>query len=292
MPRRPLSKINLPMCMKNYKTTRTAKTAGFTLIELLVVIAIIAILAAMLLPALAKAKARAHSIHCVSNLKQVMLGINMFSMDNNDLMPFPVLADQSPNTTRSLSLSAKCSYSLDPAGTQAHNNITAIVTPYLVRGSTNSVSVGGDADSTPSPILDCPAFVGSPAYLKAAVNQSAPDANRYGFRLRRFVAGTTLWRYGVKLLSIQQPAANAAICDADKSMPNATGGVASQTDFNYPNDTDSLQVYPQLPPTPVHGSSRNYGVFDGSARTINNRQHLSESMADTTANNGWFGIAY
>ena len=105
-------------------TPKNLSRNGFTLIELLVVIAIIAILAALLLPALASAKERAHRIGCVSNLRQLMTGSLMYAADFNGNLTAPSWYD-----TAGVTASCDRSGSDDDASWLFPNYIPSIGTP-------------------------------------------------------------------------------------------------------------------------------------------------------------------
>ena len=80
----------MPICwFASSPPPSSALRHGFTLVELLVVIAVIAILAALLLPALANAKAKAKRVACVSNMRQVGLAVNLYVAESAGRLPNP-----------------------------------------------------------------------------------------------------------------------------------------------------------------------------------------------------------
>src|SRR6201988_4702864 len=76
-----------PGAQSKIRRGRPTRNRGFTLIELLVVIAIIAILAAILFPVFAQAREKARQASCLSNMKQIGLGMTMYVQDYDETFP-------------------------------------------------------------------------------------------------------------------------------------------------------------------------------------------------------------
>jgi prepilin-type N-terminal cleavage/methylation domain-containing protein len=134
MKKRHLSPRNLQPCL-------APDRRGFTLIELLVVIAIIAILAAMLLPALARAKVSAQRTHCISNLKQLELGAQMYKHDNNDVLIPNSVGGYSTNNNQVWCPLAYIDWTGGPPSQNGNTNVSLYTQCLLAPYEVNQIAV-------------------------------------------------------------------------------------------------------------------------------------------------------
>lgn len=111
---------------------------GFTLIELLVVIAIIAILAAILFPVFARAKEAAKRTACLSNMRQIGVGLQLYLSDYDGALP--IFYDYN---------------SVPSAGNAGHKGVEVLLAPYMVSAQIGTIT-------KLNPIFLCPLDAGGP----------------------------------------------------------------------------------------------------------------------------------
>ena len=180
-------------------TIASGRKSAFTLIELLVVIAIIAILAAILFPVFAQAREKARAISCLSNCKQIGLGLQMYVQDYDETFPF--------------------SYGYAPS-TDHYFDWVEELNPYIKNGFNSKV---GGADTG---LWHCP----SDSQGGIATRSYTGNANLMG-------SGSEAWGTPNKsktLASMQRPVEIIATTEVNKGFAN--GGDQAKGVWNVPTD--------------------------------------------------------
>jgi len=190
--------------------SRLLRLCKFTLIELLVVIAIIAILASLLLPALHQAKTRAVQANCTGNMKQVAVGILIYSEDADGRTPRAhhwtgtkwELADHSPDTSACCSQGGaspnwRANRLANSLGVAPDGKLGLMIQPYL---------------GAASEVYGCPG-------MKTRVTQSNLDTGRMGYRNGLYVyeghpgSDDGYWWDGYPIVRLAQPSDTGMVGD-------------------------------------------------------------------------------
>ncbi len=233
--------------------TRRLHSPAFTLIELLVVIAIIAILAAMLLPALGKAKAKARSVHCASNMRNWGLATIMYVSDYNERLP--LFGDLSSDYTRDFWHAKLSPYVAKQAQTGKLFTETEIFNYELRRCPGGSQGPPAFSKLSASTFKEWNCWIGA-------------NFGAYGSPL----SGPFYYGDNIKPLNVSRIAKPA---DAMMYMDTLTHYVYSPVDTSYrftldmnrDGMADSMPQYPDIPfnngrPT-VHNNGSNLTLLDG-----------------------------
>src|SRR5262249_45252177 len=185
---------------------------GFTLIELLVVIAIIAILAAILFPVFAQARESARAISCLSNMKQIGLGLSMYVQDYDETMPAAFAAVQPINGGGQAVIPYECQ--IQPY--VKNDQVYTCPSDSMGRAQVGNEFWDGkyyDPATDSGRIKRSYGYIGNINTVQGDAAGTTPDPN----------TGMSAWGSGYSLASFDRPAETLSITES--WAPNNAGGL-------------------------------------------------------------------